>query len=71
MRVDDQIRLIEQLARFDGSVGWNVTSWPTAALVRRRLGRELAAQIYPSMDMPTAARSNPPGVAEPVDGGYA
>lgn len=70
MRVDDQIRLIEQLARFDGSVGWNVTIMADSGLYAGRLGRELAAQIYPSMDMPTAGSFNPPGVAEPVDGGY-
>lgn len=55
---------------FDGSVRWNVTIMADSGLYAGRLGRELASEIYPSMDMPTAGSFNPPGRAEEVPEGF-
>lgn len=70
MSVDDQIRMIEQIARFDGSAGWNVTIMADSGMYAGRMGYDIASAIYPSMDMSTAGSFNPSGKAEAVDGGY-
>jgi alkylation response protein AidB-like acyl-CoA dehydrogenase len=41
-----------------------------SGLYAGRLGRQVAQEIYPSMDMSTAGSFNPPGKAEKVDRGY-
>lgn len=70
VRIDDQIRIIEAVARLDGSVGFAVNIMADSGLYAGRLTREAAQEIYPSMDMSTAGSFNPPGRAEVVPGGY-
>ncbi|MEV5837696.1 acyl-CoA dehydrogenase family protein [Nocardia sp. NPDC052112] len=70
VRIDDQIRILEALARLDGSVGFAVNIMADSGLYAGRLDRWVAQEIYPSMEMSTAGSFNPPGKAEVVDGGY-
>lgn len=64
------LRVIEDFARLDGAVGWNVTIWGSSGLFVARLPEQAAREI--SRD-PTAILSGalaPNGKAIPVDGGY-
>lgn len=70
IRIDDQIRILEALARIDGSVGFAVNIMADSGLYAGRLTKAAAQEIYPSMDMSTAGSFNPPGRAEVVEGGY-
>lgn len=70
VRIDDQIRILEALARIDGSVGFAVNIMADSGLYAGRLERSVAQEIYPSMDTSTAGSFNPPGKAEVIDGGY-
>lgn len=70
MRLEQQVELLETLAYFDGSVGWNVTILSDAGMVGSLLPEEVARELYPSMDMPTAMTMHPVGRADQVPGGY-
>lgn len=71
MRVDDQIELIEFIARHDASIAWNVMILVDGGVYASRLqSAEVAHEIYPSMDLATSATSFPVGRAERVEDGY-
>jgi len=71
MRIDDQIELVEFIARHDASIAWNVMILVDGGTYASRTGdAAVAKEIYPSMDLPTSATTFPVGRAEQVDGGY-
>lgn len=71
MRVDDQIELIEFIATYDASTAWSAMILVDAGYYATQLGDpDVAAEIYPSMDLATSATAYPPGKAVPVTGGY-
>jgi indole-3-acetate monooxygenase len=67
-----EMRVIEQLARADGSVGWTVMIGCSAPVLLGKLPRQAFDAVYPeSPDVILAGTVNPTGVATPVDGGFA
>ncbi|MER8421071.1 acyl-CoA dehydrogenase family protein [Mesorhizobium sp. M1329] len=67
IRIDDQIRILELLSYYDGSVGFAVNIMADSGLYAGQLDPEVAKLVYPDLDMSTAGSFNPPGVAE-IDG---
>ncbi|WP_051580223.1 acyl-CoA dehydrogenase family protein [Pseudonocardia acaciae] len=59
----DQVTLIEGLARHDASVGWACMILFDSGFFAGQFPREIAEEIYPSMDMATAVSEYPPGRA--------
>lgn len=71
MRVDDQIELVEYVARHDASAGWNVMILVDGGIYATQLGDPATArELYPTMDLATSATAFPVGRAEEVPGGY-
>jgi indole-3-acetate monooxygenase len=71
MRLEDQTRVVETLARHDASVAWNVSILADGGFFAGQVDPETAREIYPSLDLPTATTSFPPGRAEMLgDGRY-
>lgn len=70
MRLEDQVQLLADLGYHDASAAWNVTIMADAGMFASLLPHAVAQEIYPSMDMPTAATMHPIGRAEKVEGGY-
>jgi indole-3-acetate monooxygenase len=67
----DHIRMVRELARADGSVGWTVMIGSAAPVILGMLPRQTFDEIYASSpDVVLAGAFNPTGVATPVDGGY-
>jgi alkylation response protein AidB-like acyl-CoA dehydrogenase len=67
-----EMRVIEQLARADGSVGWTVMIGCSAPVLLGKLPRQAFDAVYAeSPDVILAGTVNPTGVATPVDGGFA
>ena len=67
-----ELRVIEELARADGSVGWTVMIGSLAPVLLGRLLRETFDALYAAgPDVILAGTFNPTGVATPVDGGFA
>jgi alkylation response protein AidB-like acyl-CoA dehydrogenase len=65
------MRLLEALARADGSVGWTVMIGSSAPVVLGLLPVETFDAIYaPGPDVVLGGTFNPTGSAVPVDGGY-
>ena len=65
------MRVIEEVARADGSVGWTVMIGSAAPVLFGRLPRETFDNIYAGgPDVIVAGAFNPSGVASPVDGGF-
>lgn len=69
MRLDDQTRVIESLARHDASVAWNVSILADGGFFAGQVDPDTARELYPSLDLPTATTSFPPGRAEMQAGG--
>ena len=66
-----QMRMIEELARADGSVGWTVMIGSLAPVLLGRLPRETLDTLYAEgPDVILAGTFNITGVATPVDGGF-
>ena len=66
------LRVIEELARADGSVGWTVMIGSLAPVLLGKLPRESFDALYAAgPDVILAGTFNPTGVATPVDGGFA
>jgi alkylation response protein AidB-like acyl-CoA dehydrogenase len=66
-----EMRVIEELARADGSVGWTVMIGRSAPVVLGRLPRATFDAVYAEgPDVILGGTFNPSGVATPVDGGF-
>ena len=66
-----QMRVIEELSRADGSVGWTVMIGGEAPVLLGKLPRATFDAIYANgPDVILAGTVNPTGVATPVDGGF-
>jgi indole-3-acetate monooxygenase len=66
------LRVIEELARADGSVGWTVMIGSLAPVLLGKLPRESFDALYAAgPDVILAGTFNPTGTATPVDGGFA
>jgi alkylation response protein AidB-like acyl-CoA dehydrogenase len=71
MRLEQQTRVIETLARHDASVAWNVSILADGGFFAGQVDPDTARSLYPSLDLPTATTSFPPGRAEMLaKGGY-
>ena len=66
----DIIPIIEEIARADGSTGWNVFIGSELATIWERFDRDVIAPIFASGDVMARAPLSPRGVAERVPGGY-
>jgi alkylation response protein AidB-like acyl-CoA dehydrogenase len=65
------MRVIEDLAKADGSVGWTVMIGSSAPVVLGLLPRETFDAVYAGgPDVILGGAFNPTGVATPVDGGF-
>ena len=65
------MRVIELLARADGSVGWTVGIGHAAPVLLGRLPRQTFDAVYADgSDVILGGTLNPTGVATPVDGGF-
>jgi alkylation response protein AidB-like acyl-CoA dehydrogenase len=66
-----QMRVIEELARADGSVAWTVMIGSLAPVLLGRLSRVTLDALYADgPDIILAGTFNPTGTATPVDGGF-
>jgi alkylation response protein AidB-like acyl-CoA dehydrogenase len=66
-----EMRMIEELARADGSVGWTVMIGRSAPVLLGRLPRATLDALYAEgPDVILAGTFNPTGVATPVEGGF-
>jgi alkylation response protein AidB-like acyl-CoA dehydrogenase len=66
-----EMRVIEELARADGSVGWTVMIGRSAPVFFGKLPRDTFDALYAaSPDVILAGTVNPTGLATPVDGGF-
>ncbi|HWH26584.1 MAG TPA: hypothetical protein VNT53_08075 [Pseudolysinimonas sp.] len=70
MRLDDQIRMIESIAYHDASTSWNVMVLADGGFFAPQLPREVAREIFTSLDFATAGSTRPAGKAVRVEGGY-
>jgi indole-3-acetate monooxygenase len=66
-----EMRVIEELARADGSVGWTVMIGRSAPVFFGKLPRQTFDDLYAERpDVILAGTINPTGMATPVDGGF-
>jgi indole-3-acetate monooxygenase len=66
-----EMRVIEELARADGSVGWTVMIGRSAPVFFGKLPRNTFDALYATgPDVILAGTVNPTGLATPVDGGF-
>jgi indole-3-acetate monooxygenase len=66
-----QMQVLEELARADASVAWNVMIGSVGPALFRMLPRASFDALYAAgPDVIVAAVSNPTGIATPVEGGY-
>ncbi len=69
--VPTQMRMIEALARADGSVGWTVMIGSMAPVLLAKLPRDTFEGMYAAgPDVILGSAFNPTGAASPVDGGF-
>jgi alkylation response protein AidB-like acyl-CoA dehydrogenase len=67
----DDMRVLEELARADGSVGWTVMIGSLAPVLLGKLPRATFDDLYAEgPDIILAGTIKPSGVATPVDGGF-
>lgn len=67
----DAMRVVEELSRIDGSVGWTVMIGAGSWIDIAGLPRETFDAVYAARPIPILAGVfNPSGTAVPVDGGY-
>ena len=72
LALPEEMRVIEELSRADGSVGWTVMIGSTAPALLGKLPGETFDTIYAEgPDVILAGTVNPTGTATPVDGGFA
>src|SRR4029453_4117507 len=66
-----EMRVIEELARADGSVGWTVMIGRSSPVFFGKLPRDTFDALYAAgPDVILAGTVNPTGLATPVDGGF-
>ncbi len=65
-----QVRIIEELSRLDGSVGWCGMIGAASGYVSAFLDPAAVQRLYADLDVVTAGQVPPMGRAELVDGGY-
>ncbi len=67
-----QLKALEELSRYDGSVGWVGTFGAICGMFGSFLDPEGARELFPGPDTPfvSAGQYSPNGRAERVDGGY-
>jgi len=70
LHVIDFIKIIEELARFDGSVGWCATNGAGYSRLAGYLPSSVAAEIFEGGRSVLAGTLNPTGKAVAVAGGY-
>ena len=70
LSLPDQVRVIEELARADGSVGWCAMINIDGGYLGAFIDQDVARQMYRDLDAPTAASLIFTGRAVKVDGGY-
>jgi indole-3-acetate monooxygenase len=69
--LSDDMRVLEELARADGSVGWTVMIGSLAPVLLGKLPRATFDALYAEgPDIILAGAVKPSGVATPVDGGF-
>lgn len=66
----EQIALIEELGKVDGSVAWCAMIGMDSGIYAGYLHPDVARTVYPSLDLITAGLVLPVGQAHEVDGGY-
>src|SRR5215211_1656768 len=66
----EQISLVEEVAKIDGSVAWCVMIGMDSGIYAGFLRPDAARVVYPELDMITAGLVLPVGQAYEVDGGY-
>lgn len=66
----DQVKVMETLARQDGSVAWNVKILSDSGFYGARLSPQAYAELYPSIDSATAGALFPLGRADVVGDEY-
>lgn len=65
-----QIKVLEELARIDGSVGWLGTFASIGGLIGATIDPIAARELFPNPDVVSAGQYAPRGKAERVEGGY-
>lgn len=65
-----QIELVEELGKVDGSVAWCVMIGMDSGIYSNYLRPDVARAVFPRLDMITAGLVLPVGQAHEVDGGY-
>jgi alkylation response protein AidB-like acyl-CoA dehydrogenase len=65
-----QVRIIEELSRLDGSVGWCGMIGAASGYISAFLDPAVIHRLYADLDVVTAGQVPPMGRAEVVDGGY-
>jgi alkylation response protein AidB-like acyl-CoA dehydrogenase len=66
-----QLRVIEEISRYDASAGWNVMIWSGAGLFADYLSEQAAQEILgPGQGTVLGGAVNPTGQATPVPGGF-
>jgi len=70
LNVVDFVKVIEELARFDGSVGWCASIGACYSRLAGCLAPEVAAKVFDGGRSVLAGTLNPTGKAEVVPGGY-
>lgn len=65
-----QIRILEELSRMDGSLGWVGTFGAIGGLIAATLEPSAAGELFSSPDAVPAGQYAPRGFAERVEGGY-
>lgn len=65
-----QIRVLEELSRIDGSVGWVGTFAAIGGLLASTIDPVEAKALFPNPDVVPAGQYSPRGHAERVEGGY-
>lgn len=65
-----QLRVIETLARADGSVGWCAMIGCDSGYVTAFIDQDVARAMYPDIQVATGAAATPTGKANRVPGGY-
>lgn len=68
--IEIQTKVIEQIATADAGIAWNAAVLGATGFYAGRLGDDAFAELYPTLDVPTAGCFWPRGRADVVEGGY-
>jgi indole-3-acetate monooxygenase len=66
----EQVEVVEELSRADGSVGWCAFIWADSGIYSGYLDDDVARALYPRLDMAQSGWVYPAGPAERIAGGY-